>query len=109
MRNGAYSGLPIFFPEDSAMLVSSGVIRDRSKEMLSPGDVAIVRLYKTLLGIARQVEQGQEPTGLSVDPAKVRGTHGFIAEGSAWQSLVPDHVVTGVSKTTHAQTTEQAA
>jgi phthalate 4,5-dioxygenase len=94
MRKGAYSGLPIFFPEDSAMLVSSGVIRNRSKEMLSPGDVAIARLYKTLLAIARQVEQGEEPTGLRVEPAKVRGTHGIVADSMTWQSLVPEHVVT---------------
>jgi phenylpropionate dioxygenase-like ring-hydroxylating dioxygenase large terminal subunit len=91
MRNGAYSGLPIFFPEDSAMLVSSGEIRDRSKEMLSPGDVAIVRLYKTLLNVARQVQAGREPVGLRIDPRRIRGTNGVIATDQRWQSLVPEH------------------
>jgi phthalate 4,5-dioxygenase len=91
MRNGAYSGLPIFFPEDSAMLVSSGVIRDRSKEMLSPGDVAIARLYKTLLNVAKQVQHGMPPTGLAADPRKVRGTYGVLKDSEAWQSLVPEH------------------
>ena len=93
MRKGAYSGLPIFFPEDAAILVSSGVIRDRSKEMLAPADVAIVRLYKTLLSIARQVQQGQEPTGLRADVGKVRGLSGVIDKTQPWQSLVPEHVV----------------
>jgi phthalate 4,5-dioxygenase len=91
MRNGAYSGLPIFFPEDSAMLVSSGAIRDRSKEMLSPGDVAITRLYKTLLNVAKQVQNGTAPTGLTADPRTVRGIHGVLKDGETWQSLVPEH------------------
>ncbi|MGJ7546265.1 Rieske 2Fe-2S domain-containing protein [Variovorax sp. LT1R16] len=91
MRNGAYSGLPIFFPEDSAMLVSAGEIRDRSKEMLSPGDVAIVRLYKTLLGVARQVQEGREPVGLRIDPRRIHGRNGVIKDGQPWQSLVPEH------------------
>ncbi|HSV83848.1 MAG TPA: Rieske 2Fe-2S domain-containing protein [Ramlibacter sp.] len=91
MRNGAYSGLPIFFPEDSAMLVSSGEIRDRSKEMLSPGDVAIVRLYKTLLGVARQVQEGREPVGLRIDSLRIHGRNGVIREGQPWQALVPEH------------------
>ena len=93
MRKGAYSGLPIFFPEDSAVLTSSGAIRDRSKEMLSPADVAIVRLYRTLLGLARQAQKGEDPTGLHADPSKVRGTYSVLQPGEAWQSLVPEHVV----------------
>lgn len=92
MRNGAYSGLPIFFPEDSAMLVSSSEIRDRSKEMLSPGDVAIVRLYRTLLNVASQVQAGQAPVGLHIDPRGIRGTNGVIAADQPWQSLVPSHL-----------------
>jgi phenylpropionate dioxygenase-like ring-hydroxylating dioxygenase large terminal subunit len=91
MRQGAYSGLPIFFPEDSAMLVSSGEIRDRSREMLSPADVAIVRLYKTLLNVARQVQAGREPVGLRVNPSRIRGLNGVIGADQPWQSLVPEH------------------
>ncbi len=91
MRRGAYSGLPYFFPEDNAMLVSSGTIRDRSREMLSPGDVAIVRLYRTLLGLARQHASGETPTGLHADPRHIRGLSAPLAEGQAWQSLVPEH------------------
>jgi phenylpropionate dioxygenase-like ring-hydroxylating dioxygenase large terminal subunit len=88
MRNGAYSGLPLFFPEDAAVLVSSGEIRDRSKEMLAPADVAIARLYRTLLSLARKVQQGAEPTGLHADLRKVRGLSGTIERGVPWQSLV---------------------
>lgn len=94
MRQGSWSGLHDFFPEDAALLSSGGAIRDRSKEMLSSGDVAIARLYKTLLNVARQVQHGEEPTGLSIDPHKIRGTYAVIPNDQAWQSLVPDHVVT---------------
>lgn len=91
MRKGAWSGLPVFFPEDVAMLVSSGKIRDRSKEMLSPADAAIGRLYRTLLTIARQVEHGESPTGVDVDPLSVRGLHDIVPDGKSWQALVPEH------------------
>lgn len=88
MRKGAYSSLPLFFPEDAAVLVSSGDIRDRSKEVLAPADVAISRLYRTLLTIARQVQEGGEPTGLRSDLRKVRGLSGLIEKGAPWQALV---------------------
>lgn len=93
MRNDQYSGLPKFFPEDSAVLTSSGIIRDRSCEALVPADAAISRLYRTLLGIARKSQRGEEPIGLSSDPMLVRGLHGIVEDGKSWQSLVPSHLV----------------
>ena len=92
MRKGAYSGLPVFFPEDAAMLVSSGVIRDRSKEVLAPADVAIARLYRTLLALPRMLEKGEEPPGLRADLSRVRGLSALIDEGAPWQSLVDSRV-----------------
>jgi phthalate 4,5-dioxygenase oxygenase subunit len=93
MRNDQYSGLPKFFPEDSAVLTSSGIIRDRSCEALVPADAAISRLYRTLLGIARKSQRGEEPIGLSSDPMLVRGLHGIVEDGKSWQSLLPSHLV----------------
>jgi hypothetical protein len=81
MRNGAYSGLPNFFPEDAAVLVSSGAIRDRSKEILAPADVAIARLYRTLLNLVRAHEEGRDPTGLRSDLTRVRPQSGVIEPG----------------------------
>lgn len=92
MRNGAYSGLPVFFPEDSAIMASSQPIRDRSRETLAPCDVAVVRLYRTLLGLARQAQEGKEPTGLHVDPMTIHGLHGIVEKEASWQDLVPSHV-----------------
>ncbi len=62
-----FSGLPGIIAEDMAVSVSSGPIRDRSRERLSTADVAIQRLYRTLVGLARAVERGETPLGLSPD------------------------------------------
>ena len=92
MKSGSFTGLPLFFPEDHAVLVSSGAIRDRSKELLGPADVAIARLYRALLRLADEVGRGQSPKPLSVDPLTVRGLHGIVEEGTSWKDLVPGHV-----------------
>lgn len=93
MAAGAYSGLPIFFPEDVAMLASTDDIRDRSEEKLGPGDMPIAKLYRTLLALAKSVEADERPSALDVDPLKVKGTHGVVPEHGHWRDLVPDHEV----------------
>jgi len=92
LRQGSWTGLPTFFPEDSAIMASMGPIRDRSKERLAPCDAAVAQLYRTLLSMTRQVQQGESPLGLNIDPGKVRGLHGVVPETRPWQSLVPDHI-----------------
>lgn len=108
MRHGSYSGLPIFFPEDSAIMASMGPIRDRSKERLAPCDAAIALLYRTLLSVARKNEAGEEPPGLSVDPRRVRGTHGMVGEAERWQSLVPEHLSPRAERAEAARQLESA-
>jgi phthalate 4,5-dioxygenase len=99
MREGRrFSGLPMFIPEDVAVEVASGAIRDRSKETLAPADSAIARMYRVLLASARRVADGGDPIGLTFDTGKVSGTSGLIDPGQPWQSLVPDHVVTARSQ-----------
>ena len=95
MREGKrYSGLPLFIPEDVAVEVASGPIRDRSKEMLAPADSGIARMYRALLTSARRVADGGDPIGLKFDHSRVVGISGLIEPGQPWQSLVPGHVVT---------------
>ena len=73
-------------------MVSSGEIRDRSKEMLAPADIAIARLYRALLALPRAVQQGQEPPGLRSDLSHVRGLSALISTGERWQTLLPSQV-----------------
>jgi phthalate 4,5-dioxygenase oxygenase subunit len=106
MRAGrTFSGLPGIIAEDMAVSVSSGPIRDRSRERLSAADVAIQRLYRTLLGLAKSVEHGETPVGLSpdVDDVGICGTTGFLATEQPWQNLVPGHAGRG------RETTQTAA
>lgn len=94
MRAGrTFSGLPGLIEEDVAVSVSSGPIRDRSREKLSTADIGIQRLYRTLLSIAAQVEAGETPTGLApgIDHSGIVGTSGTVARGGDWQQLVPGH------------------
>lgn len=95
MRDGAYSGLPIFFPEDVAMLASTQDIRDRSEEHLGPCDLPVAKLYRVLLNLAKTVERGETPLALSADPMRIRGTQGLVPDGGTWRDLVPEHVALG--------------
>lgn len=91
MRNGrTFSGLPGFVQEDMAVSVASGLIRDRSKEMLSAADVAVGRLYRVLLNSARRVRDGGHPIGLdtAIDTRLIKGAAAVPAPGQSWQSLV---------------------
>jgi hypothetical protein len=95
MRAGrTFSGLPGIIPEDMAVSVSAGAIRDRSQERLSSADVGVQRLYRTLLGLARAADRGETPLGLEsgVDDTKFVGANGVLAPGQPWQSLAPGHV-----------------
>ena len=101
MRRGErFSGFPGIIADDVAVSVASGGIRDRQQEVLSTADVAVARLYRTLLRSARQVQQGGAPVGLDVpvDLSKVVGANGPLMGGQAWSSLVPGHVVTTGAK-----------
>jgi len=98
MRAGrTFSGLPGIIAEDVAVSVSSGAIRDRSRERLSTADVAIQRLYRTLAGLARSVQRGEVPLGLSddFDDAKIAGANGVLNPGETWRSLVPERLARG--------------
>ncbi len=94
-RRGHFTGLPSFTQEDAAVSMSGGAIRDRSREILSVADVALPKLYRTLLTCARQASAGQDPIGLNADTAQIVGTSGVLAGGVHWRTLVPMHKVTG--------------
>ena len=91
MRQGHFSGIRGFTQEDAAVSISSGPIRDRSKEMLSTADLAISRLYRSLLDCVRRVEDGGDPVGVHADTSRIAGANGRIEDGEDWRSLVPGH------------------
>jgi phenylpropionate dioxygenase-like ring-hydroxylating dioxygenase large terminal subunit len=90
----SFSGLPSFSQEDAAVNMSSGALKDRSKELLCPADAAIVRLYRTLIAIAKNGREGAEPVGVRADPMQIFGTQGRLPLDGKWQSFVPTHRAT---------------
>lgn len=98
-RAGHFTGYDSFTQEDAACSVSSGAIRDRSQEMLSTADVAISRLYRSLLACAKAVRDGLPMPALDVEVGKVIGTFGEIGPEVDWRTLVPHHkIVTGTAR-----------
>ena len=95
-REGHFTGLDSFTQEDAACSISSGALRDRSQEVLSTADIAISRLYRSLLACAKGVREGHAIPALEVEVGRVVGTSGEIDPGEDWRSLVPHHrIVSG--------------
>ncbi len=92
-RAGHFTGFDSFTQEDAACSVSSGRMRDRSFEMLSTADIAISRLYRSLLACARGVRDSQPIPALEADVGHVVGTSGEIGPDQDWRSLVPHHKI----------------
>jgi phthalate 4,5-dioxygenase len=92
MKEGHFSGIRGFTQEDAAVSISSGPIRDRSKEMLSTADLAISRLYRSLLDCARRARGGGDPVGVRADTSRIVGANGKLQDGENWRGLVPGHV-----------------
>jgi phthalate 4,5-dioxygenase oxygenase subunit len=84
MRDGSFTGLYRFIPEDFAVSESMGVIERYPIEHLVPADLAIARFRRRIIGNAERVARGEEPDGLS--PAEpVRAGYLTLAEGQSWK------------------------
>jgi phthalate 4,5-dioxygenase len=92
-RAGHFTGFDSFTQEDAACSVSSGALRDRSQEMLSVADIAINRLYRSLLACARAARDRQDIPALQAEAGSAVGTSGEIAPGQDWRTLVPHHKI----------------
>ena len=92
-RAGHFTGLENFTQEDASCSISSGGLRDRSTELLSSADMAISRLYRTLLACVKAQAEGGLPTGLHADTTAIIGVSGEIDAGQNWRVLVPQHQV----------------
>jgi phthalate 4,5-dioxygenase len=98
-RAGHFTGFDSFTQEDAACSISSGALRDRSQEMLSTADIAISRLYRSLLACARGAQEGSPIPALDVDVGRVVGTSAEIGPDQDWRSLVPHHrIVSGSAR-----------
>ena len=81
MKRGSYSGLWALPIEDYVVQESQGLIVDRSKEHLGQSDIAIIRMRRILLDLARDYQQGKMPNILTqeIDYGKIRPVHEILA------------------------------
>jgi phthalate 4,5-dioxygenase oxygenase subunit len=86
MRDGrSFSGLPGLIAEDCAVLVSSGPIRDRSREIITGADVGIAALYRSLLKLAKSADP-RERAASTVDYAGLAGYTRTISVPEQWRN-----------------------
>jgi phthalate 4,5-dioxygenase len=96
-RAGHFTGIDSFTQEDAICSVSAGTIRDRSIELLCSADMAITRLYRTLLDCVSQLRAGREITGHRVDTTRIVGVAAPLSPHQHWRTLVPGHKVVGAA------------
>jgi hypothetical protein len=92
MRNGRFSGLPPFIPEDIVVSESMGTIYDCTNENLIPADQMVVRIRGILMGMAHDVQAARKPIGLRspIDLSKIYVTEKEFMISQSWQeALVP--------------------
>lgn len=94
LKEGKFSGFHSFTQEDSAMILSMGPIKDRTKELMAPVDMAVMRLYRTLIQMAKDQAAGKDPVGLHADPMRIFGRNGTLSQDADWRTLVPSHNIT---------------
>jgi hypothetical protein len=95
LKQGKFSGFHSFTQEDAAVVMSAGLIKDRTKEMLAPADAAVMRYYRMLIQIAQSGASGGTPIGVDSDRMVITGRNASVPYGTDWRTLVPSHKVTG--------------
>ena len=109
MREGSWTGIPPFLPEDVVVSESMGAIYDRSEESPVPADKVVVDARRILINIAKDVQAGKDPVGVRspVDTSNIYCHEKVIPPGERWQDvMLPDAFVT---KTPATQSPENTA
>ena len=81
MKKGFYAGFEALPIEDFAVTKSQGKITDRTREHLGASDIAIIRMRRLLLDLARDYQAGKQPRihTNEIDYHKIRAVHEIIA------------------------------
>ncbi|KVT72120.1 (2Fe-2S)-binding protein [Burkholderia ubonensis] len=86
-----WTGLRGVEVEDATIGLSQGPLYDRSREHLVPADQAVVRVRRVLLAAVKRVMNNEQPMALGLDLRGVSACDRPLAEGAAWQDLLPAH------------------
>ena len=87
----SWTGLRGVEVEDATIALSQGPLYDRSKEHLVPADQAVMRVRRVMLDSVKRVAESKPPLGVGLDLRRVVALDADLAEGSAWQDLVPSN------------------
>jgi nitrite reductase/ring-hydroxylating ferredoxin subunit len=87
----SWTGLRGVEVEDATIALSQGSLYDRSKEHLVPADQAVMRVRRVLLDSVRRVMDSKPPLAVGIDLSAVVARDAELAEGTAWQQLVPSN------------------
>jgi len=93
----SWTGLRGVEVEDATIALSQGPLYDRSKEHLVPADQAVMRVRRVMLDSVKRLGENKPPIGVGVDLRRVVALDADIAEGAAWQDLVPSNRDTAVA------------
>ncbi len=84
-RTRTFSGIRGIGEQDMACQESMGAIYDRTQEHLGSSDTAVIAMRRQLLALARQLEEGVEPSMASrPDLYRVRSTSFVIKRSESW-------------------------
>jgi phthalate 4,5-dioxygenase len=85
----SYSGIRDFRSQDAMATESAGPVYDRTREHLGSTDVALVRMHRLLLRVAKGLLRGAEgtPPALAGDFRSIRGAEKILEEGEDWRVL----------------------
>ncbi|MFK4040315.1 Rieske 2Fe-2S domain-containing protein [Nonomuraea wenchangensis] len=84
MKNGSFTGLYRFIPEDFAVSASMGRVERFPVEHLVPADLAIARFRRQMIDNVQRVQKGEDPRGF--DPEEQpRPAQYDVAEGEDWR------------------------
>jgi phenylpropionate dioxygenase-like ring-hydroxylating dioxygenase large terminal subunit len=86
MKEGRFTGLHRFIPEDFAVSESMGVMERFPIEHLVPADLAVARFRRRIIENAQRVARGEEPHGLS-PKEPYRGGYVTLSEGQSWKDV----------------------
>jgi phthalate 4,5-dioxygenase len=89
----SYSGIPEFRSHDCMATETAGPIYDRTREHLGSTDVALIRMHRQLLRVAKGLaERGEQPPALggTGDFRAIRGAEKILADGEDWRVLGTD-------------------
>lgn len=64
-KTDTFTGIEGVSEQDAAIQESQGLITDRTREVLGPTDLGIVRVRRKVIGAAKALAEGREPDAVA--------------------------------------------